>query len=231
MKQTIDGFLILNKPVGLTSNQALGRVKRLLRPKKAGFVGTLDPFASGMLPICFGKATQLTESLHLLPKTYVAELKLGIATLTGDTEGVVIETLPVPDLSAEFIETAMQQFRGKIQQIPPMFSALKRNGKPLYELARQGIVVDRPAREVEVYELENLGFLPNAILRFQVKCSKGLYVRTLGEDLAKALGTCGHLVSLYRRECAGFAEQDMRSLEDANLAAEIKGSAGIASQK
>lgn len=207
----IDGFLILNKPVGMTSNRALQIVKRLYNAKKAGFVGTLDPFASGMLPICFGKATKLSEKLHEFPKTYIAELKLGAATSTGDTEGEVIETLPVPDLSPEGIEAAMQGFRVKIKQVPPMFSALKREGKPLYELARQGIVVDRPAREVEVYSLECLS-VEAAILRFKVSSSKGFYVRTLGEDLAKALGTCGHLMGLYRQDCAGFSKRDMVEL-------------------
>ncbi len=207
----IDGFLILNKPAGITSNRALQMVKRLYNAKKAGFVGTLDPFARGMLPICFGKATKLSEQLHEFPKTYIADLKLGVATSTGDTEGEIVETLPAPDLSVETIEAAMQGFRGKIKQVPPMFSALKREGKPLYELARQGIVVDRPAREVEVYSLECLS-IDLAVLRFKVRSSKGFYVRTLGEDLAKALGTCGHLVSLYRQDCAGFNEKDMVEL-------------------
>ncbi len=210
-KREVNGFLILNKPVGITSNRALQTVKRLFNAKKAGFVGTLDPFASGMLPICFGKATKQAEALHQHPKTYIATLQLGTATNTGDTEGEVIAQCPTPPLNLEQIKAYLPEFTGVIQQIPPMFSALKKDGKPLYQLARQGIEVERPPREVTVYALEALDY-NNGILRFKVQSSKGLYVRVLAEDLAKKLGSCGHLIALYRQECAGFNEAAMVTL-------------------
>ena len=211
-KRIIDGFLILNKPVGMTSNRALQTVKRLFQAKKAGFVGTLDPFANGMLPICFGKATKLSEALHQHPKTYIATLQLGTATNTGDTEGEITQQCPIPSLNLEQIKAILPEFTGVIQQIPPMFSALKKDGQPLYKLARQGIEVERAPREVTVYALEVLDYT-DGILRFKVQSSKGLYVRVLAEDLAKKLGTCGHLKALYRQKCAGFLEMDLVSLE------------------
>ena len=211
-KQIIDGFLILNKPIGMTSNRALQTVKRLFQAKKAGFVGTLDPFASGMLPICFGKATKLSEALHQHPKTYIATLQLGTATNTGDTEGEITSQSAIPDLTLEQIKAILPEFTGEIQQIPPMFSALKKDGQPLYKLARQGIEIERAPRSITVYALEVLDY-EAGVLRFKVQSSKGLYVRVLAEDLAKKLGSCGHLKALYRQECAGFLEPDLVSLE------------------
>jgi tRNA pseudouridine55 synthase len=211
-KRVIDGFLILNKPAGMTSNRALQTVKRLFRAKKAGFVGTLDPFATGMLPICFGKATKQSEALHQHPKIYLATLQLGTSTNTGDTEGEITQECAIPDLDLTQIKAILPEFTGQIQQIPPMFSALKKEGQPLYKLARQGIEVVREPREVTVYQLEALDYA-QGILRFRVHSSKGLYVRVLAEDIAKKLGTVGHLIGLYRQECAGFAETDLITLE------------------
>ena len=210
-KRVIDGFLILNKPAGMTSNRALQTVKRLFQAKKAGFVGTLDPFATGMLPICFGKATKQSEALHQHPKIYIATLQLGTATNTGDTEGEVTQQSPIPDLNLAQIKAILPEFTGQIQQIPPMFSALKKDGQPLYKLARQGIEIERAPREVTVYALEALDYAAG-VVRFKVQSSKGLYVRVLAEDIAKKLGTVGHLQALYRQECAGFAETDLVSL-------------------
>ncbi len=210
-KRVIDGFLILHKPAGMTSNRALQTVKRLFQAKKAGFVGTLDPFATGMLPICFGKATKLSEALHEHPKIYIATLQLGAATQSGDTETEVIAEAPIPALTLDKVKAILPEFTGEIQQIPPMFSALKKDGQPLYKLARQGIEVERPPRTVTVYALEVLDYA-DGVLRFKVQSSKGLYVRVLAEDLAKKLGTLGHLTALYRQECAGFAESDLIQL-------------------
>ena len=220
-KRIIDGFLILNKPAGMTSNRALQTVKRLFQAKKAGFVGTLDPFATGMLPICFGKATKLSEALHEHPKIYIATLQLGTATNTGDTEGEITKQSPVPPFNLDQIKAILPEFTGLIQQIPPMFSALKKDGQPLYKLARQGIEVERAPREVTVYDLMALDYL-NGILIFKVQSSKGLYVRVLAEDLAKKLGTCGHLIALHRQECAGFLETDLVLLETLQSQAETR---------
>jgi tRNA pseudouridine55 synthase len=207
-KRSINGFLVLNKPTGMTSNRALQMVKRIFNAKKAGFVGTLDPFASGMLPLCFGRATKLSDHLHTFPKTYVATLQLGTATRTQDTEGEVTETQPIPPLNAAMIEAALAPLRGTILQVPPMFSALKKDGQPLYKLARQGIEVVRPPREVTIYALKLIDFTQESI-RFEAHCSKGTYIRVLGEDIAKNLGTVGHLTALYRKECAGFLEEEL----------------------
>jgi tRNA pseudouridine55 synthase len=211
-KRVIDGFVVLDKPAGMTSNRALQTVKRLFQAKKAGFVGTLDPFATGMLPICFGRATKLSDALHEHPKIYIATLKLGQATVTGDTEGEISAEAPIPPLSLAEIKAILPEFVGKIQQVPPMFSALKKEGQPLYKLARQGIEVERVPREVAVYALEVLDYIEGRV-RFKVQSSKGLYVRVLAEDLAKRLGTVGHLQALYRQECAGFDEAQLVSLE------------------
>ena len=210
-KRIINGFVVLNKPENMTSNRALQIVKRLFHAKKAGFVGTLDPFASGMLPICFGRATKCSDALHEFPKTYIATLSLGFDTTTGDTEGEKINPRPLPTLSEADITTAMQPFIGKTAQIPPIFSALKKDGQPLYKLARKGIHVERAPREIDIADFSLLSFDQETI-QFSVTCGKGTYVRVLGEDLAKKLGTSGHLSALYRQRCAGFLEADLVSL-------------------
>ncbi len=199
----IDGVLLLDKPAGVTSNAALQRVKRLLGAAKAGHGGTLDPMATGLLPIAMGEATKFLGSLLEARKTYEAKVRFGVRTTTGDAEGAVIERRSVSVTRAQ-LETAIASFIGKISQIPPMHSALKRNGRPLYRYARQGIEVERPAREVEIYQLVVEAF-QGAWATLLVECSKGTYVRTLAEDLGEALGCGAHLEALRRTRIGPFS--------------------------
>lgn len=199
---SLNGVILLDKPVSYSSNDALIKVKRLLWAAKAGHTGTLDPFATGLLPLCFGEATKFSHDLLEADKTYLTELELGIRTSTGDTEGEVLETKPVA-LELSQIEAVLSQFRGKILQVPPMYSALKRDGKALYEYARQGITLEREARPVEIFELELLDYQA-PILSLRVCCSKGTYIRVLGEDIGAALGCGAHLRSLRRTKVANL---------------------------
>lgn len=210
----MDAFILLDKPQGLSSNQALGQVKRLYHEKKAGHAGTLDPMATGLLPIAFGRATKLLEYLLASEKRYTATLKLGVQTNTGDSEGSIInEAPPLQQLPLHKITQILDQFKGEMTQIPPMYSALKHQGHRLYQLARQGKVVDRPTRNIYISQLQCLAYDESQhILTFDTICSKGTYVRTLGEDIAKSLGTVGHLTALRRTETAGFTEKKMVSL-------------------
>jgi tRNA pseudouridine55 synthase len=195
-RRALDGVLLLDKGIGLSSNDALIRAKRLLLAQKAGHTGTLDPLASGLLPLCFGEATKFSQDLLEADKTYEATMRLGIRTSTGDAEGEVLEARPV-EVGVPEIEAALGRFRGPISQVPPMYSALKRDGKPLYEYARAGQVVERAARDVTIHALELLGAaLPD--VTFRVTCSKGTYVRTLAEDIGETLGCGAHLVALRR---------------------------------
>ena len=193
----VDGVLLLDKPVGMTSNQALQHVRRLFNARKAGHTGSLDPLASGLLPLCFGEATKFASHLLESDKLYVVTCKLGERTRTGDAEGEVIETRPVPDLTAKTIERALAEFRGEIEQIPPMYSALKHQGRRLYDLAREGVEVERKPRMVSIRELQLVGHSPES-LELSVLCSKGTYIRTLIEDIAERLGTCAHVTVLRR---------------------------------
>lgn len=195
-RRLLDGVLLLDKPVGLSSNDALIRAKRLYRAKKAGHTGTLDPLASGLLPLCFGEATKFSQDLLDADKTYDATMRLGIRTASGDAEGDVIDTRPVVCDEAA-VRAALDAFRGDIVQVPPMYSALKRDGKPLYEYARAGQTVEREGRAVTIHALELLACaLPD--VTFRVTCSKGTYVRTLAEDIGEALGCGAHLIALRR---------------------------------
>jgi tRNA pseudouridine55 synthase len=200
MLRTLDGALLLDKPAGITSNAALQVAKRLYRARKAGHAGTLDPLASGLLLVLFGEATKFAGPLLAAPKDYVARVKLGETTATGDAEGEVLERCSV-DLADAEIRAVLARFRGAIRQVPPMYSALKHQGRPLYRLAREGKSVERRPREVEIHELELLGRRADE-LELRVRCSKGTYVRTLAEDIGAALGVGGHLVAL-RRTAAG----------------------------
>jgi tRNA pseudouridine55 synthase len=192
----VHGVLLLDKPEGISSTQALAKVKWLLNAEKAGHTGTLDPFATGLLPLCFGEATKFASDLLDADKTYEATIRLGITTTTGDPEGEVLETREVNVQRAQ-IESVLDKFRGSIDQIPPMYSALKRDGKPLYAYAREGKTLERVARAVLIHELELVGFTSPDI-QIRVRCSKGTYIRVLGEDIGHALGTGAHLVSLRR---------------------------------
>ncbi len=192
----VHGVLLLDKPAGLTSHHALVAVKRLLNAEKAGHTGTLDPFATGLLPLCFGEATKFAQDLLDADKTYEATVKLGETTTTGDTEGELLELKPV-SVSREQVDAVLAQFRGPILQVPPMYSALKRDGKPLYEYARAGVTLEREARPVTIHALDLLEFAP-PLLRLRVHCSKGTYIRVLGEDIGRALGCGAHLSALRR---------------------------------
>jgi tRNA pseudouridine55 synthase len=197
----------------MSSNQALQRARRVFQAKKAGHTGSLDPLASGLLPLCFGEATKVAGFLLDEDKTYVATLSLGARTTTGDAEGEVIETMPVPDLLPDAVTALLQSFEGPIDQVPPMYSALKHEGQALYRLARQGIEVPREARRVTIHALR-LVALQQSGLTFEVRCSKGTYVRTLGEDIAKRLGTVGHLTALRRTGIGSAFDQVVpRSLD------------------
>ncbi|WP_175946550.1 tRNA pseudouridine(55) synthase TruB [Burkholderia pyrrocinia] len=195
-RRALDGVLLLDKPVGLSSNDALIRAKRLLLAKKAGHTGTLDPLASGLLPLCFGEATKFSQDLLEADKTYEATMRLGLRTATGDAEGEVIDMRPV-ECDRAAVEAALARFTGEIVQVPPMYSALKRDGKPLYEYARAGQTVEREGRNVTIHALDLLACeLPD--VTFRVTCSKGTYVRTLAEDIGEALGCGAHLTMLRR---------------------------------
>ncbi|WP_127470844.1 tRNA pseudouridine(55) synthase TruB [Thiomicrorhabdus aquaedulcis] len=211
-KQNVHGIVLLNKPVGVSSNGILQKVMRVFNAKKGGHTGALDPFATGLLPICLGEATKVSGLLLESDKRYTATLKLGEQSSTGDTEGEIIKRDAVPVLSREIIEAVFAQFTGDIQQIPPMYSALKHQGKPLYYYARQGIEIERPARDITIKQLNLIRFEENNIV-FDVLCTKGTYVRTLGEDLAKGLGTVGHLIALHRTQTGSLIGDDMLSLE------------------
>ncbi|MFC4930549.1 tRNA pseudouridine(55) synthase TruB [Massilia sp. GCM10023247] len=211
-RDLVDGVLLLDKPVGLSSNDALIKAKRVLNAKKAGHTGTLDPFATGLLPLCFGEATKFSQDLLEADKTYEATVHLGIVTTTGDTEGDTIETREV-DVTLEQIEAALARFRGPILQVPPMYSALKRDGKALYEYAREGITLEREARPVTIHGLELIGY-EAPMLRIRVTCSKGTYVRVLGEDIGAALGCGAHLNALRRIQVGALTVATMITLED-----------------
>ena len=205
LRRPVHGLVLLDKPLGLSSNQALQKVKWLLRAEKAGHTGTLDPLATGVLPLCFGAATKFSQ-LHLdADKSYEAIALLGVTTSTGDAEGEVLQRRPVR-IGADDLQRVRAQFQGEIRQVPPMHSALKKDGRPLYEYARAGIAVEREARTVNIRELTLalLGEGEVQTLRMQVRCSKGTYIRTLAEDIGEALGCGAHLTLLRRVATGGF---------------------------
>ena len=214
-RRPVHGVLLLDKPLGLSSNQALQKAKWLLRADKAGHTGTLDPLATGVLPLCFGAATKFSQ-MHLdADKTYEAIARLGIKTSTGDAEGEVIAERPVNVSEAAVAEVA-QRFTGSIQQVPPMHSALKKDGKALYEYARAGIEIEREARNVTIYSLKvaaDLSQSSQAAMKMRVTCSKGTYIRTLAEDMGEALGCGAHLTALRRTATGSFDESQCVSLD------------------
>lgn len=209
--KNINGILLLNKPLKMTSNGALQYVKRLFGAKKAGHTGSLDPLATGMLPICFGEATKVSQFLLDSNKFYRVEVKLGIKTSTGDAEGEVIMTCPVVDMDAEKIKMALAQFVGSIQQIPPMFSAIKHQGQPLYKLARQGIEIERKSRDVHIYSSQWMSGDMDTFV-FDVHCSKGTYIRTLVEDIGEVLGCGAYITGLHRIAVSPYEQNKMYDL-------------------
>lgn len=213
--QSISGILLLNKPLKISSNKALQKVKSLYDAKKAGHTGSLDPLASGMLPICFGDASKYSQYLLDSDKVYETTAKLGITTTTGDAEGEILESKPFnPEIIHDAaIEAVLSQFTGPIEQIPPMHSALKHNGQPLYKLARKGETIERKARAVTIYKIDCLG-LEEDQLHLKVHCSKGTYIRTLVEDIGAALGCGAHVSRLHRTWVSPFDNEKMIELND-----------------
>lgn len=211
--QSVNGILLVNKPQGLSSNALLQRVKRLYGAKKAGHTGSLDPLATGMLPICFGEATKFCQYLLDADKCYEATGLLGIKTNTGDALGEIIEESANFKLNESELVTVIQQFSGHIKQIPSMFSALKHKGTPLYKYAREGINIEREARTITIHQLDLLSFDGNKF-DIRVLCSKGTYIRNLVEDIGEQLGIGAHVVKLHRLHTAGFDHDAMYSLDD-----------------
>ncbi len=213
--QRVDGVLLLDKSQGMTSNAALQAARRLYSAAKAGHTGTLDPLATGLLPLCFGEATKFSADLLEADKTYEADLLFGSTTTTGDSEGEILLTRSVA-FQREALEAALERFRGPIRQVPPMYSALKRDGQPLYKLARQGVEVEREAREVVIHELLLLQHQADRC-RLRIRCSKGTYIRTLAEDLGESLGCGAHLTALRRTAVGALTVGDARSLESLSV--------------
>jgi tRNA pseudouridine55 synthase len=209
-RQVVDGVLLLNKPVGITSNAALQKAKWLLNAKKAGHTGTLDPFADGLLPLCFGEATKFSAYLLDADKHYRAVQQLGVTTTTGDPEGDVLSRTEVQASCAD-LAAVLPSFMGEIEQIPPMHSALKHQGRPLYEYARAGIEIDRPPRKVNIRSLELVECAPPRVV-LDVQCSAGTYIRTLAQDIGAALGCGAHLTALTRLGSGGFRLEQAHSL-------------------
>ncbi len=208
----VNGVLLFDKPLGMTSNEALQQVKRQYFAAKAGHTGSLDPLATGLLPICFGNATKISAYLLDADKHYQVVCKLGVTTVTADAEGEVIETRDVPDLNTEKLETVLEGFRGDIEQIPPMYSALKHEGQRLYKLAREGVEVERKPRPVTIHSLTLIGLKDNE-LSLDVRCSKGTYIRTLAEDIGEVLGCGAHVIVLRRTGVGPFKGDNMAELE------------------
>ena len=215
----INGILLLDKPIGMTSNAALQTVKRLFKASKAGHTGNLDPLATGLLPICFGEATKISGFLLDSDKRYIGTCKLGIRTRTADAEGEILETRPVGDISERQVQAVLEGFVGQIEQVPPMYSAVKVNGTPLYKLAREGKEIERKSRQVTIYEV-NLLRLEGDELEIDLRCSKGTYVRTLAEDIGEILGCGAHLSALRRTVSGPFELEHAVTLPDLEHLAE-----------
>lgn len=222
----VNGILLFDKPIGISSNDALQRVKRLYKAQKAGHTGSLDPLADGLLPLCFGAATKLSAYLLDADKHYWVRVKLGVTTATADAEGEVLETRPTEGITEENLREVLPKFTGEIDQLPPMYSALKHKGQRLYKLAREGIEIEREPRRIQIHELRLLKFeLPE--FELQVHCSKGTYVRTLAEDIGNALGCGAHVVGLRRTGVGPYGPQDMVTLDRLEAIAAEQGEAGL----
>jgi len=211
--RNISGIVLLDKPLGITSNRALQIVKRLYKAAKAGHTGSLDPLATGLLPLCLGEATKVSGFLLDADKRYLATLKLGVKTSSADAEGEVIETRPVENYSKKQINAAIEPFLGDIEQVPPMHSALKIDGQPLYKLAHQGIVIERKSRAVHIFDIKILRYEGDE-MDIEVHCSKGTYIRTLAEDIGEKLGCGAHLSALRRTASGPFHLEDSITMEE-----------------
>lgn len=211
-RRPVNGIILLNKPYGISSNAALQKVRWIFRAEKGGHTGALDPLATGLLPLCLGEATKFSHYLLDANKTYQTTIQLGATTTTADAEGEVVEEFAIPTLSADTIEQVLAQFKGDIMQVPPMYSALKKDGRPLYELAREGIEIERPARPVTIHSIQLTGFTTDTI-SLTVSCSKGTYIRTLAEDIGKALGTGAYVKQLHRTQTGHFQINEHMTIE------------------
>lgn len=210
--RSIDGIVILDKAIGISSNRALQEVKRIFDAQKAGHTGSLDPLATGVLPLCLGEATKVSQFLLDSDKKYRAKLKLGVRTDSGDSEGHEIETCTDFQVSKQEIEVALERFKGEIEQVPPMHSALKVNGVPLYKMARKGQTIERRPRQITVYSIE-LTALEGDELELEIACSKGTYIRTIADDLGQVLGCGAHIIALRRIQAGAFTEADCVSTQ------------------
>ena len=214
--RNITGIIVIDKPKGRTSNHVLQQIKRIFDAKKAGHTGSLDPLATGVLPICLGEATKVSQYLLDGDKCYQVTCKLGVTTDSGDSDGNVVAEMSIPEITEKILYALLPSFVGQQQQVPPMYSALKFQGQPLYKLARQGIEIERKARTVNIYSIILLSFTSDSFT-LEVKCSKGTYIRTLVEDISASLSTGGHVVALRRLESAGYAIEQaitIKSIEE-----------------
>ena len=225
-RRNVNGILVLDKPAGLTSNGALQEAKFLYNAAKAGHTGSLDPMATGVLPLCFGEATKFSQFLLEADKRYLATVKLGIATASGDADGEVISTAEVPPLDERQLERLLDGFRGEIEQTPSMYSAIKVEGQPLYKLARKGIEVERKSRRVTIYRLELLGF-SDTELELDITCSKGTYIRSMAEDMGRVLGCGAHISGLRRIASGPFDISAAHTLDELREIRENKGLGAI----
>ncbi|MFL2530718.1 MAG: tRNA pseudouridine(55) synthase TruB [Porticoccaceae bacterium] len=214
--RSVNGVLLLNKPIGMTSNKVLQKVRWIFDANRAGHTGALDPLASGVLPLCFGEATKFSQYLLDSDKYYRSTYTLGISTATGDSEGEIISQQDASKITRQQVQDKIKDFQGEIDQVPSMYSALKHNGQPLYKLARQGIEIDRPARQITIFDYQIIDFRPgtNPEVDVEVHCSKGTYIRTLAEDLGAALGCGAHVSALHRFRAGPFDEQQTISLKE-----------------
>ncbi len=211
----VNGVLLVNKPSGLTSNALLQQAKRLFFAEKAGHTGALDPLATGVLPLCFGEATKFSQYLLDADKIYLSTFELGVVSDTADADGKVLQTTPAAHITRDMVLEAMSSYFGPIKQVPPMYSALKKDGQPLYKLARQGIEIDRPARDVTIFSYDLVDFIPGerAMAIVRIHCSKGTYVRSLAADLGEDLGVGGRVSTLHREKAGPFGEDASLDLE------------------
>lgn len=221
-KRNVNGILLLDKPAGLSSNEALQDVKRLYGAKKAGHTGSLDPIATGMLPICFGEATKFSQFLLESDKHYYVTARLGLRTNTGDSEGEIISERSTAQISLEKLEKVLQPFKGEMQQVPPMFSALKHQGTPLYELARQGIEIERQSRPIFIHRLDLEGFGEDSF-SFSIHCTKGTYIRTIVDDIGELLGCGAHVILLRRTAVSPYTSFPMASMDQLHEAYQKEG--------
>lgn len=222
----IDGIVVLDKATGKSSNAALQQVKHLYEARKAGHTGSLDPLATGVLPLCLGEATKVSQFLLDSDKGYRTRIKLGVRTDSADSEGEVIAERDHLAVQREDIEQALAQFRGEIEQLPPMHSALKKDGVPLYKLARQGKTVEREPRQVSIYRIELNSFIDDE-LELEIECSKGTYIRAIADDLGEALGCGAHVVALHRTRAGAFTDRDAIKVEALIQEKELNGLAGL----